>query len=71
MESIPGNFDTRSIATLVFLIFVLGYIIFSLILYYHWQSYAISARAITLTLTSYFVSTLGLLAIAGTTLLAI
>lgn len=71
METIPGNFDGGSIATLVFLIFLLTYIIFSLILYYHWQSYAISARVITITLTSYFVSTLSLLAIAGTALLTI
>jgi hypothetical protein len=71
METIPTSFDGTSFATLLFLIFLLTYIIFSLILYYHWRSYAISAQAIAYTLTAYFVSTLSLLAIAGSALLVI
>lgn len=71
MEAPPINLDGNSLATLIFLVFVLCYIIFSLILYYHWRSYAINARVTTLTLTIYFTSTLILLAIAGTALLAI
>jgi hypothetical protein len=46
--------------------FVAGvYVIFTAILYYHWQTYATDAKVTTLTLVLYFASTLPLLLVMG------
>lgn len=64
------NGDVSAIAELIFLLFLFVYIIFSVILVFHWKSYATNAKIISLTLGGYFISTLVLIAIAGTALLA-
>ncbi len=72
MELVPvlGS-SYGAIAELIFYLFLLVYIIFSIILVYHWKNYATNARATSLTLISFFSSTLLFVAIAGFALLAI
>jgi len=50
---------------LLFLITTFVYIIFSVILYYHWQQYGTNVRATWLTLLTYFVTTIPLVFIMG------
>lgn len=54
-----------SIIDLGFLIIVAIYIIFSAILYYHWQEYSVDAKITKLTLTSYFTITIPLILLLG------
>lgn len=72
MELVPvlGS-SYGAIAELIFYLFLLVYIIFSIILVYHWKSYATNARVTSLTLIGYFSSTLLFVAIAGFAMLAI
>ena len=49
------------IVLLVFYIVLLGYIIYSVILYYHWQQYSTNAAVTWTTLVIYAVTTLPLI----------
>lgn len=61
--------DVSTIAELIFYLFLFVYVIFSAVLVYHWKSYATNAHSSALTLITYFVSTLLLLAVAALALL--
>ncbi len=63
------SFDLGSIALVVFYVIAALYVIFSVIFYYHWVSYAVNARVMNLTLVLYFATTLPLAALMGITLL--
>ncbi len=59
------NIVNLSFAPLVkgsFYAFLLMYSIFTFIIYYHWQNYATDARMTRLTLASYFIITIPLVA---------
>jgi hypothetical protein len=73
METVPAirPEDIGAISEFIYYLFLLVYIIFSIILVYHWQSYATDAHVTRRTLTAYFISTLLLLAVAGSTLFAL
>jgi magnesium-transporting ATPase (P-type) len=51
---------------IAFYVFGIIYVVYSLILYYHWHVYAESGRVYQLTTALYFVSTLPLLALMAT-----
>ena len=64
--SLDISFTLLSVIALVVVLVL--YSIFSLILVYHWRQYAIGARVIRLTLSSYFISTGALFLLAALTL---
>lgn len=65
------NFSLTTILSLVFY-FILGlYIIFTAILYYHWQTYATDKLVSRVTILSFFATTLPLLLIMSAALLKI
>jgi len=47
--------DVHTIMQLVFGIIAIFYIIFSIILHYHWESYSMSKKITRLTYTYYFI----------------
>ena len=55
--------------TLGFYVFMIFYVIFSVILYYHWMQYAVDTRVRNLSLLLYFVSTVPLLGLLGIVIL--
>ncbi|MFN3187993.1 MAG: hypothetical protein ACK42D_00385 [Candidatus Paceibacteria bacterium] len=68
MESPFPTFDVTFILSLGFYLLLISYVIFSVILYYHWQSYSVSARVTLQTYFAFFVISLPLLVIMATTL---
>lgn len=56
--------STEAITSLLFLLVLIGYCIFSAILVYHWREYATNATVITRTLVLYFITTATILAVA-------
>lgn len=54
-----------------FLVFVIIYVVFTVVLYYHWQNYSVDKTATLQTYFAYFIITLPLLAIMGLTTLII
>lgn len=51
------NFSVQALASAIFLVLLISYIIFSAILVYHWREYATNARVIKRTFVLYFIST--------------
>lgn len=68
--SLPVSFSFDKIFLIVFLCMLAGYIIYSVILYYHWSQYATSKSMSLLTLVSYFVTTIPLMIFLGIIALA-
>jgi hypothetical protein len=60
-----------SIVQVTFLILLIIYVIFTVILYYHWQSYSMDKKATLQTYLAYFIVTLPLLALMGLSTLII
>ena len=54
-----------------FLVFVIIYVVFTVVFYYHWQNYSVDKAATLQTYFAYFIITLPLLAIMGLTTLII
>ncbi len=61
LETMPW----RSIAQLVWYLFILFYVAYSLVLYYHWHNYSLHDSATRLTYIAYFGLSLPLLVIMG------
>lgn len=57
--------DVATLMTLGFYIVSLVYVIFTVVLYYHWMEYAVEQRVRTLSLAIYFIVTLPLLGLMG------
>lgn len=68
MESPIPTFDLTTILLFVFYILLIGYVIFSVILYYHWQSYSVNARVALQTYYAFFAITIPLVVIMASTL---
>lgn len=66
-----ANFSLQTVLSLVFYIIFGLYIIFTAILYYHWQTYATDKLVSRVTILSFFATTLPLLLIMGAVLLRI
>ena len=70
-ETLGANMSFSTVAQIFFL-FVLGaYVIYTAVLYYHWQSYGTDKRVTALTLIIYLASTLPLLLVMGLMLMII
>ncbi len=65
MEPTTPEFDIPTLMTLMFYILSLIYVIFSVILYYHWMQYAVDKKVRNLSLLLYITTTLPLLGIMG------
>jgi len=65
------SFPIKTIVTLAFYVFLIVYIIFTTVFYYHWQSYSMSKPATITTYAAYFTLTLALLALMGLAILAL
>lgn len=50
---------------LTFFLIIIGYVIYSIILYYHWKSYSTDIRITSMTLITYFSTTIPLVIIAA------
>ena len=57
------------LVTLLFYAVAIGYLIFTGVLYYHWNAYASDAKVIALTYLVYFALTIPILATMGTSIL--
>lgn len=68
MESPLPTFDITTLLTASFYLLIIGYVVFSIILYYHWQNYSVNARVTLQTYFAFFVISLPLLVIMTTTL---
>ncbi len=66
-----ANFTLGTILTLIFYIIFGLYIIFTAILYYHWQTYATDKLVSRITILSFFATTLPLLLIMSAVVLKI
>lgn len=72
MENLPHLIlPIRTIATLIFYVFLIIYSVFTIIFYYHWQNYSMNKGATVTTFFAYFGITVPLLVLMGFTLLAI
>ena len=72
MENLPHLVvPVKTIATLTFYLFLIVYAVFTVILYYHWQSYSMNKGATITTYIAYFTLTLSLIALMGLSLLAL
>lgn len=67
MESLP-TFDITPLLTAGFYLLLISYMIFSVILHYHWQNYSVNARVTLQTYFAFFTISLPLLVIMATTL---
>ena len=65
--SVPAD----AIVQVTFLILLIIYVVFTVIFYYHWQSYSMDKKATLQTYLAYFVITVPLLAIMGLSTLII
>jgi hypothetical protein len=70
------NFSTpvlpiKTIVTLAFYVLLIMYVVFSVILYYHWQSYSMNKSATITTYVGFFGISLSLIALMGLSLLAL
>ena len=61
----------KTIVTLAFYLFLAIYTIFTVILYYHWQSYSMNKGATITTYIAFFTISLSLIALMGLSLLAL
>jgi len=66
-----ANFTLESVLSLIFYLIFGLYIIFTAILYYHWQTYATDKLVSRVTILSFFATTLPLLLIMSAVLLKI
>lgn len=66
-----AGFSLQSIVQLVFLILLGVYLLFTIILYYHWREYSIDKKVTSYTLITYFTTTVPLLLIMGILLLVL
>jgi len=57
--------DLTTLLTLGFYVLAIFYVIFSVILYYHWMQYAVDAKVRNLSLAVYFLATIPLLGLVG------
>ena len=72
MENIPSlPIPVDLITTIIFLVSVIIYVIFTIIFYYHWQNYSIDKTATIQTYFAYFMITVPLLALMGLSVLII
>ena len=72
MENIPSlSLPLNTITTVIFYLLVIIYVVFTIVLYYHWQNYSVDKSATIQTYLAYFVITLPLLAIMGLSILII
>jgi hypothetical protein len=72
MENLTSfTFPLAAIAHITFYLLVIAYVIFTVVLYYHWQSYSMDKSATVQTYLAYFVITIPLLAIMGMSILVI
>lgn len=69
MPATPGV-DLQIILTAAFYIVAFFYTVFSTILYYHWNQYALNARVRTISLVAYFVCTLPCIGVAWLMIIA-
>ncbi|MEZ4104213.1 MAG: hypothetical protein R3B60_02920 [Candidatus Paceibacterota bacterium] len=65
------NFPLHNIITLAFYAVAFLYVLFSAILYYHWNEYSVEPTVTKTTLTFYFISTIPLVVIMGIMVLII
>lgn len=63
MISFDGDLST--LMKLGFYIVSLFYVIFSVVLYYHWMEYAVDEKVRNISLSIYFLTTLPLLSLMG------
>ncbi len=66
-----ANFTLETVLALIFYIIFGLYIIFTAILYYHWQTYATDKLVSRITILSFFATTLPLLLIMSAVVLKI
>ncbi len=72
MENIPSlPIPVDLITTIIFLVSVIIYVIFTIIFYYHWQNYSVDKTATIQTYFAYFMITVPLLALMGLSVLII
>lgn len=72
MENIPAfTFPLSIIAHIAFYLLVITYVIFTVVFYYHWQSYSMDKKATLQTYLAFFIITIPLLAIMGLSILVI
>ncbi len=57
--------DLATLMTLGFYALAIFYVVFSVILYYHWMQYAVNAKVRNLSLLMYFLATIPLLGLMG------
>jgi len=55
----------KTVLMLGFYIMTAAYIIFTTIMYYHWNEYSVDAKVTSVTLITYFVTTIPLIATLG------
>jgi hypothetical protein len=67
--AILPNLPLTDMVTLVFYLIAILYLIFTGVLYYHWNSYASDAKIIALTYVVYFAITIPLLVTMGTSII--
>ena len=70
-NQIAISVPTDAIVQVTFLILLIIYVVFTVIFYYHWQSYSMDKKATLQTYLAYFVITVPLLAIMGLSTLII
>jgi hypothetical protein len=63
--------DIATLMTLGFYVLAIFYVIFSVILYYHWMQYAVDAKVRNLSLLIYFLATIPLLGLMGLMIFAV
>ena len=72
MQNIPIiTLPLHSIVQVTFLLFLVIYVVFSSVLYYHWSNYSLDKTATIHTYLAYFLISLPLLAIMGFSMLVI
>lgn len=72
MESLPTlTLPLAAIAQVSLYVLLIIYIIFTVVLYYHWQNYSMSKVVTGQTYVAYFITTIPLLAILGLSVLAL
>jgi heme/copper-type cytochrome/quinol oxidase subunit 2 len=72
MDTLPNlDLPLAALAQVLFYVLLLIYIIFTVILYYHWQNYSMSKAVTAQTYIAYFVTTIPLLLILGLSTLAL
>lgn len=66
MENLPSfTLPLDTIAHVAFYLLVIVYVVFTIILYYHWENYSVDKRATLQTYLAYFIVTIPLIAIMG------